>query len=215
MRPMSALRTVKFNLGAIKNRYSTVAPSNIVFDRDLKRRQRIYALSHNPEYDYLRDECAERLVDRLDDILRTFPTALELGSHRGNVAASIRSRNGPDGDTQIGGISTLFQSEMAHSLLGGESFMVDSNGLKTKLVRINEEDFSFGEQSVDLVLSSLALHWVNDLPGLLKGILSALRPDGAFIGCMLGGNTLQELRHCFYLADQERKGGELLFSSCR
>ena len=66
---------------------------------------------------------------------------------------------------------------------------------------------SFGEASFDLVLSSLTLHWVNDLPGCLTQIRDILRPDGALVGSMLGGTTLQELRHCLFLAEQERQGG--------
>jgi hypothetical protein len=33
-------------------------------------------------FEYLRKEAGDRLIDRLDDISRTFPLALELGSHR-------------------------------------------------------------------------------------------------------------------------------------
>ncbi len=48
----------------------------------------------------------------------------------------------------------------------------------------------------DLVLSNLQLHWVNDLPGLLVQIRRSLRPDGFFSACLLGGETLFELRAC-------------------
>eukprot|EP01035_Chromulina_nebulosa_P018424 gene18424-24128_t len=53
----------------------------------------------------------------------------------------------------------------------------------------------------------MSLHWVNDLPSTLNQIKNILKPDGAFIGSLLGGETLAELRHCFYLAEQERRGG--------
>ena len=35
----------------------------------------------------------------------------------------------------------------------------------------------------------------------------ALRPDGLFLGAMLGGSTLQELRIACTVAQQEREGG--------
>jgi NADH dehydrogenase [ubiquinone] 1 alpha subcomplex assembly factor 5 len=63
------------------------------------------------------------------------------------------------------------------------------------------------KKSLDLVMSSMNLHWVNDLPGTLVSIKDALKEDGCFIGSLLGGTTLQELRYCFYLAEQERRGG--------
>ncbi|KAJ4306711.1 hypothetical protein N0V88_000076 [Collariella sp. IMI 366227] len=58
-----------------------------------------------------------------------------------------------------------------------------------------------------MVLSSLSMHWINDLPGVLSQINSVLKPDSPFIGAMLGGDTLFELRTSLQLAEQERRGG--------
>jgi SAM-dependent methyltransferase len=80
--------------------------------------------------------------------------------------------------------------------------------IKHSSVSFDEESgLPFEPDSFDLVLSSLTLHWLNDLPGALRNIKTVLRPDGAFIGSILGGDTLKELRYCFYLAEQERRGG--------
>jgi SAM-dependent methyltransferase len=67
--------------------------------------------------------------------------------------------------------------------------------------------YTLPSASFDLILSSLMLHWSNDLPYLLHCLLRALRPDGCFLGCMLGGSTLQELRSSMAVADMERLGG--------
>ena len=56
-------------------------------------------------------------------------------------------------------------------------------------------------------MSSLSLHWINDLPGVLTQINHILKPDSPFIGAMLGGDTLYELRTSLQLAEQERRGG--------
>jgi len=69
------------------------------------------------------------------------------------------------------------------------------------------ESLPLEESSVDCVLSSLALHWVNDLPGILMQINQSLTPDGLFLAAILGGDTLYELRGSIQLAEQERKGG--------
>lgn len=61
--------------------------------------------------------------------------------------------------------------------------------------------------SYDLVLSSLSLHWINDLPGALAQINRLLRPDCPFLGAMLGGDSLFELRTSLQLAEQDRRGG--------
>jgi NADH dehydrogenase [ubiquinone] 1 alpha subcomplex assembly factor 5 len=58
-----------------------------------------------------------------------------------------------------------------------------------------------------MVISNLALHWFNDLPGLLKSVETALKPDGVFLASMFGGDTLYELRSALHLAELERKGG--------
>lgn len=71
----------------------------------------------------------------------------------------------------------------------------------------DDETLPFPPESFDLVLSSLSMHWINDLPGILAQINSVLKPDCPFIGAMLGGDSLFELRTSLQLADQERRGG--------
>jgi SAM-dependent methyltransferase len=56
--------------------------------------------------------------------------------------------------------------------------------------------------SLDLVLSALALQFVNDLPGVLAQIRRALRPDGLLLAA-----TLTELRQSFASAEAECEGG--------
>jgi NADH dehydrogenase [ubiquinone] 1 alpha subcomplex assembly factor 5 len=56
-----------------------------------------------------------------------------------------------------------------------------------------EEELPFDDSTFDLVTSSMSLHWCNDLPAALKEIRRVLKPDGCFIGAMLGGNTLNEV----------------------
>ncbi|XP_069643655.1 arginine-hydroxylase NDUFAF5, mitochondrial isoform X3 [Haliaeetus albicilla] len=71
----------------------------------------------------------------------------------------------------------------------------------------DEECLPFKEDTFDLVVSSLSLHWVNDLPRAFREIHQALKPDGVFIGAMFGGDTLYELRCSLQLAELEREGG--------
>ena len=66
----------------------------------------------------------------------------------------------------------------------------------------------FGQvEQFDLIISNMSLHWVNDLEGVFNQFLHTLEPDGAFISASLGGDSLQELRICMNLAEQERLGG--------
>jgi SAM-dependent methyltransferase len=70
-----------------------------------------------------------------------------------------------------------------------------------------DEALSLQPQSFDLVVSALALQFVNDLPGVLTQIRRALRPDGLLLAAMIGGDTLTELRQAFAAAEAECEGG--------
>jgi SAM-dependent methyltransferase len=71
----------------------------------------------------------------------------------------------------------------------------------------DEECLPFADHSFDLVLSCLALHRVNDLPGILVQIRRVLRPDGLFLGCFFGGGTLGEMRAAWTEAEISEEGG--------
>lgn len=86
-----------------------------VFDRVLKRRQREWSstASDSEYYDYLRIESANRLVDRIEDISKEFPLALEIGCHRGHVFDLINEKEGLSGTGGIGGVETLIQCDFS------------------------------------------------------------------------------------------------------
>jgi SAM-dependent methyltransferase len=69
------------------------------------------------------------------------------------------------------------------------------------------ETLALDPESVDLVVSALALQFVNDLPGVLAQIRRALRPDGLLLAATIGGDTLTELRQSFAAAEAELEGG--------
>jgi NADH dehydrogenase [ubiquinone] 1 alpha subcomplex assembly factor 5 len=59
----------------------------------------------------------------------------------------------------------------------------------------------FKENEFDLIVSNMTLHWVNRLEDTFNAYKHTLEPDGVFIASALGGDTLQELRICFNLAE--------------
>ncbi|MGA9089619.1 MAG: methyltransferase domain-containing protein [Bradyrhizobium sp.] len=69
------------------------------------------------------------------------------------------------------------------------------------------ETLALQPESLDLIVSALALQFVNDLPGVLAQIRRALRPDGLLLAAMIGGDTLTELRQAFAAAEAELEGG--------
>lgn len=160
-----------------------------VFDRRLLRARRERAVPSLPAVDFLVREVSLRLVERLLDVRRTFPRALELGCHTGQLAAAIAGR---------GGIEELIQADLSAGMVRR------ARGLR---LVADEEMLPFGADSFDLVLSSFSLHWVNDLPGVLVQIRHALKPDGLFLAALPGGSTLFELREALLAAELEVTGG--------
>jgi hypothetical protein len=92
--------------------------SKVVFDHELKRRQRNDAASRSNalDFDYLRSEVASRLVDRLEDIQREFPIMLDIGCHSGaHVYNAIVAQEGLGGKGGIGGVETVIQGDNAET----------------------------------------------------------------------------------------------------
>lgn len=83
----------------------------------------------------------------------------------------------------------------------------EPDSVNTVKILVDEENLPFRDNSVDLFVTSLSLHWVNNLPKCLAEIMTSLKDDGVFIGSMFGGQTLFELRCSLQLAEVEREGG--------
>ena len=79
--------------------------------------------------------------------------------------------------------------------------------MMTRQVVDDIEYLPYEADSFDAVLSSMSLHWVNDLPSLLAQVNRMLKPDSPLLAAMLGGDTLFELRTSLQLAELERRGG--------
>ena len=169
-----------------------MADSMNVFDRRLVRRHRDRAAATLDAHDFLFREVAERLVDRLDDVTRKFPLALDLGCRGGEIPGALRGR---------GGIHTLVQCDLSTVMAQRAA----ANGCAT--LAADEELLPFAPASFDLVISNLSLHWVNDLPGCLLQVRQCLKPDGLFLAAMLGGDTLHELRQALIEAELAAAGG--------
>lgn len=161
----------------------------LVFDRAMLRRRRERAARTWDRHAFLKREIAERLVDRLGDIRRTFPLALDLGSHGDEVATALE---------RYGIIEQVVRADL------GRGFAGRARG---PAVVADEEFLPFAAGRFDLVLSAMNLHWINDLPGTLIQIARILKSDGLFLAAMLGGATLWQLRQALAAAESEIDGG--------
>lgn len=160
-----------------------------IFDRDLlsSRRDRVAATARS--HDFLLSRVADELIERLAAINRRFDVALDLGSHHGVLARAL---------TAQAGVGLVVSADPARHLV--------ALAPAPKVVA-DEEALPFRAQAFDLIVSGLALHLTNDLPGVLAQARQCLKPDGLLLATVLGGRTLEELRAAVLAAEIEVEGG--------
>jgi SAM-dependent methyltransferase len=146
------------------------------------RRRRAMALV---PADFLLAHVAEDFADRIASVLRRFEIAVDLGTPGAHLRRALQESE------KVGTIIAV------DALAGGGRCAIAAD----------EEALPFRDGSLDLVVSALALQFVNDLPGTLVQIRRALKPDGLFLAALLGGDTLTELRQAFAQAETEVEGG--------
>ena len=158
----------------------------MIFDRALLLLRRRRAAALGPAT-FLLDRVADDLAERLVTVLRRFELAVDLGTPGEAVRNAL---------ARLESVGRIIAADVMPDATRGEIF-----------VAADEEALPFGDATLDLVVSALALQFVNDLPGVLVQIRRALKPDGLFLAALLGGETLTELRQSFAAAESEIEGG--------
>jgi SAM-dependent methyltransferase len=162
----------------------------MIFDRALTRRRQRRAAALGPAT-FLLDRVAGDLAERLQAVLRQFDLAVDVGTPGEATRAALAG---------LRSIGTLVA-------IGASPDLAIRTNQMEKLVVADEEALPLRDASVDLIVSALALQFVNDLPGALLQIRRALKPDGLFLAALLGGETLTELRQAFAAAESDVEGG--------
>ena len=162
-------------------------PGPTIFDRSLLRRRQRRARALGPET-FLIDRVAGELGERLSAVLRQFDRAVDLGTPTDAVRRALM---------ESGKVGTIVAATPAAA------------GFDPSFLRVaaDEEALPFANGSLDLVVSALALQFVNDLPGTLIQVRRALKPDGLLLAALIGGDSLTELREAFAAAESEVEGG--------
>ena len=170
----------------------SLSPPPNLFDRTRVTRNRDRASFRFRDYAFLKERESTQLLERLQDNSRSFERALDLGAHDGQACEA------------------LMESEKVKEIIALESAPGMVSHLKRagfEVAEGSEDLLPFEKESFDLVVSLLSLHWANDLPGVLSQIRTVLKPDGLFLGCLFGGDTLPELRASLIEAENEITGG--------
>jgi SAM-dependent methyltransferase len=159
-----------------------------VFDTELLLTRKFRALrAANPGADFLMQRAADDLGERISTVNGRFEKAATLFCLTGSA---------PDIIAQSGKAAEIVQVEADERLLAG------ANGLVAV-----PETVPLPPTSIDLAVSLLSLQDMNDVPGMLVQICRALKPDGLFLGALLGAGTLSELRESLLAAESEIYGG--------
>ncbi|MBT6035526.1 MAG: methyltransferase domain-containing protein [Kordiimonadaceae bacterium] len=156
-----------------------------IFNRTLLQLRRENCAENFEKHAFLNHEISQQLIDNLQDIKRDFKTVLNM-----NVRGEALRTHLQD--------SFIFNQDISFNMVRQS---------KTCSIQGDEEFLPVKHQSLDLALSCLNLHWVNDLPGALLQIFRSLKPDGLFLGAMFGGGSLNELRSSMLKADIDHRGG--------
>jgi NADH dehydrogenase [ubiquinone] 1 alpha subcomplex assembly factor 5 len=163
-----------------------------IFDRTLLRQRTVRVAANADAHSFLLVRIADDMIERLSAIHRTFSLGVDLGARQGHLGRRLLSDAAVAALISIEAVGPLL-THCAGCCIQGE---VDaSSGLPVT------------DESADLVTSALNLHLVNDLPGALIQVRRLLKPDGLFLGALLGGATLTELRQAFLAAETECEGG--------
>src|SRR5580698_4992093 len=163
-----------------------MAESLTIFDRALLGQRRRRAAALGPA-NFLLDRVADDLAERLTTVLRRFDLVVDLGTPGEAVRNALM---------RLKSVGRIIAADVMPDATRGEIFAA-----------ADEEALPFGDATLDLVVSALALQFVNDLPGVLVQIRRVLKPDGLLLAALLGGETLTELRQSFAEAESDVEGG--------
>jgi NADH dehydrogenase [ubiquinone] 1 alpha subcomplex assembly factor 5 len=161
----------------------------MLFDRGLLRRRRARFAPEIEEREFLLAHVAREIKERIEAMLRSFPLGLDVGAYRGLLGREVATLPSV-------GAMIFVESTFAFAALCPRPALV-----------CDEDLLPFKDASLNLVVSGLALHRVNDLPGALVQIRRALKPDGLFMAALLGARSLIELRQALIAAEAEAQGG--------
>ena len=159
-----------------------------LFDAELVTKRLVRAACQRPAL-FLMEQAADDLAARLLPILRQFSIVADLSSPSVHFSAVLAG---------MPGLVRLVRVAPHMALAGDGPWLTVAGSAGVQ---------PLARASYDLITSAMALHAVNDLPGALVQARQALKPDGLFVACLPGGQTLNELRTCLAQAESEIMGG--------
>lgn len=160
----------------------------LLFNRKTVQKKRDYC-AQTLAAEFLFEIAADRLVERIGDTKKHFSHALIMGSRDGTIGRALKRQGQNKIDTMVHTDLSAQMLKRAHR--DGEGFFL----------ALDEQAPPFKEESFDLILSFMNLHWINDPQSHLRRLHRLLRPNGLYLAAFFGGENLAILRHCLFQAD--------------
>ena len=155
-----------------------------IFDRKLLRKNQKRYQEYFSDHDFLYREAADYMLHDIESLKKDFDSVLQ-------ICGKDRYIN-----DYIAKIKNVKQKICASYINFNFSDIV-----------FDEEDLPFKEESFDLIVSNLNLHFINKLPQFLMQAKALLKKDGFFIASFFGENNLIDLKKAVFEAEEEVLGG--------
>ena len=139
----------------------------------------------------LQDEVLTRLLQRFEYIRHLPADIIDIGCGTGHAIGGLQKKfSGSEIVSLDIAFSMLQQARKRYGLFR-----------KKRLVNADMELMPFADNSFDLLFSSLALQWINDLRGTLGEMARIGRSGGLLMFTTFGPSTLSELRESWQTID--------------
>ena len=155
-----------------------------LFNRELLKQNRNRVFDKFPKTDFIHQETAEIITQTILDCKRNFDNILEIGARNSFLGKKIAA---------LKNAQKLVQTDLAINFQPN--------------VVMDDEYSCFKEQSFDLIISNLNLHFVNDILQNLVSVKKILKPGGMFVASFFGEENLKELKRVFLQVEQNFYGG--------
>ncbi|EIW68938.1 hypothetical protein TREMEDRAFT_31269 [Tremella mesenterica DSM 1558] len=219
--PSAILRSVRPSpsqlggLGGLRTRQASLSPHTPpitpydIFDEPSKARQRDRAIRRLKERgDPTSSEDEQECTDYKQDLKSPPKSILDLCSHSGQLTKILQETLPEEERTWYMVEPSIDRIAEALYRDADNSFPYPPRRIQASPANIlANPELNVLKDTFEAVVSSAGLHWVGDIVGALTQIRHLLKPDGVFVGAVLGGDTLFELRTSLQLAEQERRGG--------
>lgn len=161
----------------------------MLFDYNLIKLHRDFAANNLDKSDFL--------LLHAEKVIRENIAQLEWDFKKQNNILEIGARNIDLSNALVKAGVNLTTAEFSPTML-------KKNPAKNKIL-LENDNLNLEENTIDMIISIMNLHWVNDVRQFAKDIYQILKKDGAFIANFIGDNSFNNFKKL--IIEHEEKSG--------